>query len=174
MSNLILIGMPGSGKTTLGRVLARELRRPFLDVDDLIRDTMGASLSALIDQWGVEGFRTLEENVNLSVAADGCVIATGGSVIYGPRAMEHLRQIGQVYYLRLSYEEVAKRLGDLALRGVSVRPGQTLLDLYNERVPLYEMYAHHTIYCDGKSQQAIVEEIAAHRLAEERAGRVPE
>lgn len=168
MSNIILIGMPGSGKSTLGKPLAAALRRPFLDVDDLIRDTMGASLSALIDEWGVEGFRKLEEDMNLSVNVTNHVIATGGSVIYGPRAMAHLRDIGQVYYLRLSYGEVAARLGDLALRGVSVRPGQTLLDLYNERIPLYEMYTHHTIDCSGKTRDEIVSEIIRRQLALER------
>lgn len=166
MANIILIGMPGSGKSTLGKPIAQRLGYPFLDVDDLIRNTMGASLNALIDAYGVEGFRKLEEDINLTVQVTDHVIATGGSVVYGPKAMEHLRSIGQVYYLRLPYEEVARRLGDLALRGVSVRPGQTLQDLYNERIPLYEQYAHHQIDCAGKSKSAIVAEIVAHIRSE--------
>ena len=162
MQNLILIGMPGCGKSTVGVVLAKALGMEFIDSDLVIQRSRNQRLSAIIDELGDEGFRALENEVNASLQAENCVIATGGSVVYGQEAMAHLRSIGQVIYLQLSYEQVEDRLGDLHARGVTIQPGWTLLDLYNERVPLYEKYAHLTIPCDGLRIREIIALIRKH------------
>lgn len=158
--NIVLIGMPGAGKSTVGVVLAKRLGCRFLDSDLVIQERFGKLLHELIEENGVEGFWKIENDVNASLKTEGTVIATGGSVIYGREAMEHLRQIGRVVYLKLPYEEVAERLGDLNARGVTLLPGQTLKDLYEERVPLYEKYAHVTIDCNGKPLREIAAELA--------------
>lgn len=158
--NIVLIGMPGAGKSTVGVVLAKRLGCRFVDSDLVIQERFGKLLHELIEENGVEGFWQIENDVNASLTAEGSVIATGGSVIYGQEAMEHLRRIGRVVYLKLPYEEVADRLGDLNARGVTLLPGQTLKDLYEERIPLYEKYAHVTIDCNGKPLREIVTEIA--------------
>ena len=162
MQNLILIGMPGCGKSTVGVVLAKALGMEFIDSDLVIQRSRNQRLSAIIDELGDEGFRALENEVNASLQAENCVIATGGSVVYGQEAMAHLRSIGQVIYLQLSYEQVEDRLGDLHARGVTIQPGWTLRDLYNERMPLYEKYAHLTIPCDGLRIREIIAIIRKH------------
>ena len=159
MSNIVLIGMPGSGKSTVGVVLAKHMGYRFVDSDLLIQERENRLLSEIIAEDGLERFNTIEEEINAAIVSDRTVIATGGSVIYGPKAMEHLRRIGTVVYLKLSYEEVEERLGDLTERGVSVREDQTLRDLYEERVPLYEKYAHIIIDNEGKSIRNVVVEI---------------
>lgn len=159
-SNIVLIGMPGAGKSTVGVVLAKKMGLRFVDSDLVIQDTYGKLLHELIEEHGVEGFWKIENDVNASLKQEKSVIATGGSAVYGSEAMEHLRKIGTVVYLRLPYEEVADRLGDLNARGVTLQPGQTLPDLYRERVPLYEKYAHITVECSGKALRNIVAEIA--------------
>ncbi len=159
-NNIILIGMPGAGKSTVGVVLAKHLGYEFVDSDLLIQKQYGKLLQALIEEHGVEGFWQIEEQVNASVNTDKAVIATGGSVIYGPKAMEHLREIGTVIYLKLPCGEIENRVGDLTSRGVTRQAGQTLQDLYDERTPLYEKYAHITIDCEGKQIREIVAEIA--------------
>ncbi len=159
MKNIILIGMPGAGKSTVGVVLAKKAGFAFLDSDLLIQSRKGKLLHELISEEGVEGFWKTEEAVNLSIETDRTVIATGGSAIYGARAMEHFKKLGTVVYLKLSCEEITKRLGDLCERGVTLREGQSLSDLYRERVPLYEKYADITIDCECLSIREIVEEI---------------
>jgi len=154
--NIVLIGMPGCGKSTVGVVLAKALGMDFIDSDLLIQRSQGKRLSQIIDEVGDEGFRQVENNVNAGIHVDNAVIATGGSVVYGKEAMAHLRSIGQVVYLQLSYDNVQDRLGDLHARGVSMKPGQTLCDLYNERCPLYEQYAHITLPCDGLRLRDVV------------------
>lgn len=154
--NIILIGMPGCGKSTVGVVLAKALGMDFIDSDLLIQRSRNMRLHQIIEQVGDEGFRAIENKVNAGIDVDNCIIATGGSVVYGTEAMEHLRAIGQVVYLALEYEQVEERLGDLHARGVSMKPGQTLRDLYNERTPLYEKWAHHTIPCDGLRLREVV------------------
>lgn len=158
--NIILIGMPGAGKSTVGVVLAKRMGYRFVDSDLVIQDQYGKLLHELIEEHGVEGFWKIENDVNASLDLHKSVIATGGSAIYGTEAMEHLRQIGTVVYLQLPYEEVAERLGDLNARGVTLMPGQTLADLYEERTPLYEKYAHIVIECSGKMLREIVAEVA--------------
>ncbi len=156
MDNLVLIGMPGCGKSTVGVVLAKNLGYKFLDSDLLIQEEEGRLLSQIIAEEGVDGFVRIEERVNASIKAEHTVIATGGSAIYGKKAMEHLQEIGTVIYLRLPYDKIEERLGDLAQRGVSIREGQTLEDLYRERSPLYEKYAQYTLDCHGLSIRKIV------------------
>lgn len=159
MDNLILIGMPGSGKSTAGVVLARTLNYAFVDSDIVIQQTMNKRLSQLLDEYGTEGFRQLENRINASLDVHHTVIATGGSVIYGPEAMAHLKKIGTVIYLDLSYPAIENRLGDLHARGVTMKPGQTLHDLYNERTPLYQQYADITIHCDGLRLREVILQI---------------
>lgn len=157
-SNIVLIGMPGAGKSTVGVVLAKRKGYRFLDSDILIQEKYDSLLHELIKEHGIEGFWKLEEEVNASIAAKRTVIATGGSVVYGPAAMEHLKRIGQIVYLKLSCKAIQKRLGDLKERGVTLQKGQTLEDLYRERTPLYEKYADVILDCENKSIREIVSE----------------
>ncbi|MCI9559751.1 MAG: shikimate kinase [Lachnospiraceae bacterium] len=160
-SNITLIGMPASGKSTVGVLLAKRLGFSFLDVDLMIQEKTGKLLKEIIAQEGMEGFLRVEERINQTIQTVHTVIAPGGSVIYGPKAMKHLKDISQIVYLKLSYEEVVRRLGDLTDRGVAVREGMTLRDLYQERVPLYESYADLTI-CEGdRGPGAVVDELRA-------------
>ena len=151
--------MPGSGKSTVGVVLAKTLGYSFLDSDLLIQEKENMVLHEIIEAYGLDKFNEIENNVNASIKTIKTIIATGGSAIYGKEAMEHLKSIGTIVYLKLSYEELANRLGDLNKRGVSIRQGQTLLDLYHERKPLYEKYADITINCDDQSIRDLVETI---------------
>lgn len=142
MNNIILIGMPGCGKSTIGVVLAKVMGFHFIDSDLLIQQRENKLLSQILEEDGPETFNRIENEVNASIQAEKTVIATGGSVIYGKEAMEHLRNIGVVVYIRLSLEELEERLGDFAERGISMKEGQTLKDLYYERTPYYDRYAH--------------------------------
>ncbi len=155
-TNIVLIGMPGAGKSTVGVVLAKRLGYGFTDSDLVIQDRYGKLLHELIEEHGVQGFWKIENEVNASLELQRNVIATGGSVIYGREAMEHLRRIGVVVYLKLPYDEIAERLGDLNARGVTLLPGQELRDLYAERTPLYEKYAHVTVDCEDLSLREVV------------------
>lgn len=145
MNNITLIGMPGAGKSTVGIVLAKVLGYDFIDSDLLIQKEEGRLLWQIMRDEGIDGFNRIEERVNSEIQADRSVISPGGSVIYGAKAMEHLREISTVVYLKVNCPVLAKRLGDLRKRGVVLKPGQTLQDLYQERVPLYEQYAHITV-----------------------------
>lgn len=155
--NIVLIGMPGAGKSTVGVVLAKRLGYQFVDSDLVMQEKYGKLLHELIEENGVEGFWKMENDLNASLQPHRAVIATGGSAVYGREAMEHLREIAAVIYLKLPFEEVEERLGDLNARGVTLKPGQTLLDLYEERVPLYEKYAHQVIDCNGRKLREIVQ-----------------
>lgn len=141
MENIILIGMPGAGKSTVGVILAKIMGYEFVDSDLVIQREEKALLKDIIEARGVDGFIKVEERVNASLAVEKTVVATGGSVVYGAKAMEHLKSIGKIVYLKLSYETIDSRLNNIKGRGVVLRDGQTLLDLYHERVPLYEKYA---------------------------------
>ena len=162
MHNIILIGMPGCGKSTVGVVLAKALGMDFIDSDLVIQKEMGAKLSQLIDQHGDAGFREIENRINAALDAENSIIATGGSVVYGEDAMRHLKDIGTVVYLKLSYEAIEDRLGDLHARGVTIQPGWTLRDLYNERVPLYEKWADVTVDCEQLRLREVVAYISRH------------
>lgn len=141
MNNLVFIGMPGVGKSTVGVILAKLLGYKFIDSDIVIQDKENRLLHEIISSEGVEGFIEIENRINASIEADKSIIATGGSVVYGKEAMEHLKSIGKVIYLKVSYEQIEKRLHDIKGRGVALREGQTLKDLYEERTLLYEKYA---------------------------------
>lgn len=160
MKNIILIGMPGAGKSTVGVVLAKKLGYAFVDADLVIQSREGKLLHEIIAERGVEDFWRVEESVGESMEARRTVIATGGSAVYGPKAMAHYKQIGTVVYLSLPLSEIRERLGDLNERGVTLREGQDLTGLYEERVPLYEKYADCTVSCEGLSIREIVKKIA--------------
>lgn len=154
--NITLIGMPGCGKSTLGVILAKAINYDFLDSDLLIQKKMGIKLQEIINQYGNDRFREIEEEVNASIDVKDTVIATGGSVVYGEKAMEHLKSISTVIYLRLSVNEILKRVDNMRTRGISMKPGETLVDLYNKRVPLYEKYADVVVDCnDMNTSQAL-------------------
>ncbi|MGN0464839.1 MAG: shikimate kinase [Lachnospiraceae bacterium] len=148
MNNIILIGMPGSGKSTIGVVLAKVLGYDFIDSDLLIQKETGRLLWQIMEKEGIDGFNKIEEKVNSSIQATNSVIATGGSAVYGEKAMRHLGKIGTIVYLDVSYRTLKRRLGDLKKRGVVLKPNQTLQDLYKERLTLYRKYAHITIDAD--------------------------
>lgn len=161
MNNVILIGMPGVGKSTLGVLLAKTLGLGFVDTDLLIQAQEGRLLRELIGSLGSQGFLALEERVCAALDLDRTVIATGGSVVYGPQAMAHLKTLGAVVYLQLDYQPLAQRLGNLQHRGVVLQPGQTLETLYRERVPLYRRYADVTVDCGGKDIEACLAQVLA-------------
>lgn len=160
VKNVVLIGMPGVGKSTIGVVLAKNLGISFVDSDIVIQEQEGRKLHELIEVYGMEGFLDIEGRVNASLKPKTAVIATGGSAVYCERAMEHLNSIATICYLKLSYESIQERLGDLAERGVVLREGETLRELYEERVPLYEKYANLTVDCEDKNIREIVTELA--------------
>lgn len=156
-NNIVLIGMPGVGKSTVGVILAKVLGYQFLDADLVIQEQEGKLLHEIIEEKGTDGFIRVENRVNASLDTDKTIIATGGSVVYGTEAMEHLKEIGQVVYLEVSFEELKKRLADIKGRGVVLRPGQTLKDLYLERTPLYEKYADVTVNEEGLGVEETVD-----------------
>lgn len=161
--NLTLIGMPGAGKSTIGVLLAKALGYKFIDTDLVIQQREGKLLKEIIAQEGNSEFKRIEEEVNASIEADQSVIAPGGSAIYSEKAMEHFRKIGKVIYLKLSFESVKHRLGNLKARGVVLEQGQTLYDLYCERVPIYEKYADIVVDLDdlsvGDSLEKVLENL---------------
>jgi shikimate kinase len=158
--NLVLIGMPGVGKSTVGVLLAKATGRDFVDTDVLVQAREGASLPELIAKHGPAGFLALEERHVCSLRAERTVIATGGSVVYGERAMAHLRRLGTLVHLELPPGALEARAGSLAARGVVSRPGQDLAALYQERAPLYRRWAEYTVDADA-SHEEVVRRIAA-------------
>ncbi len=140
-SNIILIGMPGVGKSTVGVILAKILGYKFIDTDLLVQESEHRLLHEIISSEGVDGFIEIENRVNSRINTEKSVIATGGSVVYGREAMKNLSENGTVVYLSLDYRKLKYRLGNIKNRGVVIRKGQRLIDLYNERTPLYEKYA---------------------------------
>ena len=171
MNNIVLIGMPGAGKSTVGVVLAKCLGYRFVDSDLVIQEKEGKLLHETMEERGTDGFLAVENEINASLEAERSVIATGGSVIYGKEAMEHLGRIGTLVYLKLSCPAVEERLGDLNERGVAVREGQTLRDLYEERIPYYEKYARIVIDCENKMIKDIAAEIISAAAAREQEDR---
>ena len=139
--NIVLIGMPGVGKSTVGVILAKVLGYQLVDADLVIQQQEGKLLCEIIEEVGTEGFIEVENRINASLNVTHSIIATGGSVVYGKEAMEHLQSIGRVVYLKVSYETLEKRLADIKGRGVVLKEGQDLKALFEERSPLYEKYA---------------------------------
>ena len=143
--NVVLIGMPTSGKSTMGVILAKILGYRFLDADIVIQEKEGKKLSQIIEEEGVDGFIEIENRINAGIETEKTVIATGGSVVYGKEAMDHYKNIGKVVYLKVDMDTLTKRLHNAKQRGVVMREGQSLVSLYNERSALYEKYADITI-----------------------------
>ena len=164
-TNITLIGMPASGKSSVGVVLAKRLGKKFVDTDIVIQEKYGKLLKELIEEHGDEGFREIEDEVNAGLDLDNCIISPGGSVVYGEKAMQHLKEISVIIYLELSYTAIKSRLGDLRERGITLKEGQSLKDLYLERVPLYEKYADITVNEMKKTLAKTIDEIC-ERLGE--------
>jgi shikimate kinase len=158
-SNIVLIGMPASGKSTLGVQLAKWLSMGFMDTDLLVQARAGISMQAFQDVNGMDAYQTLECDTVKSVICENCVIATGGSAVYCDGAMQHLKQIAKIIFLDVPIDEIKRRIGDISERGVVIKPGMTLDNLCDERRPLYMKYADITIDCADKSSARLVEEI---------------
>ncbi len=169
-SNIVMIGMPGAGKSTIGVILAKALNYQFLDSDLVIQEKEGRLLHEIIAEEGLDKFIKIEEEANASIQAERTVIATGGSVVYGEAAMEHLRKSGTVIYIRLSYEAVSKRIGDPKKRGVVLREEQSFRQLYEERCPLYERYADIIVDADGLEIGELMEKVKSSFTNRENSG----
>ncbi len=161
-NNIILIGMPGAGKSTLGIVLAKIMNYQFIDADLVIQQQCDKTLQKLIDACGPDGFIEVENEILRDLEAEHSVIATGGSAVYSDEAMKHLASIGRVVYLKISYEQLVGRLSDLQERGVVLKGGigMSLRELYDERKPLYEQYAEVTVDVDDLSITAAARKVA--------------
>ena len=149
MSDIIFIGMPAVGKSTVGVVTAKRLGYQFIDTDLLIQEQEGKLLKEIIAEQGIEGFLKVEDRINAGVEVQNAVIAPGGSVVYCENAMKHYKEIGKIVYLQASFETINSRLVNAENRGVVLKEGQTLKDLYDERVPLFEKYADMIVCEDG-------------------------
>ena len=158
-SNIVLIGMPGVGKSSAGVVLAKALGYHFIDSDLVIQQQTGKLLCEIIKESGNDGFLEIEDKINASIMAEKSIIATGGSVIYGENAMKHFKEIGTILYLRASYETISSRLTNLKERGVAMNNSNSLLDLYNERCILYEKYADIIVDVDGMTIEETIHRI---------------
>ena len=163
MKNIVLTGMPGAGKSMVGVLLAKSLKKKFVDTDLVIQEETGRHLQEIIDTDGVDAFMKIEEETVLRHTFKNAVVATGGSVVYSRKAMAHLKDGGTIVYLAVTYREMMKRLKNITTRGIVVHPGQTLRDLYDERVPLYVQYADITIECSGEHFEEIVGRIIEAR-----------
>ena len=161
MKNIVLIGMPSAGKSTVGVIIAKNLGMNFIDTDVLLQTRQGKLLQEILDAEGTEAFLEIEEEAILSIDCSNTVIATGGSAVYGEKAMEYLKRNGLVIYLHVAMETVNIRLRNLKTRGVVLSKGQTLEDIYRERVPLYEKYADIRLDCSNNSIEDTLE--AVHR-----------
>ena len=157
--NIVLIGMPGSGKSTLGVLLAKALGMDFVDADILIQQRRGMLLQDIIDTDGIDAFLALEADVLSSLELSDSVISTGGSAVYSDAAMKALRRNGVTVYLSVPYSEIHRRIKNITTRGIVLREGKTLRDTYDERLPLYERYADLTIDCTGRDIEQCTQEI---------------
>ena len=146
---IMLVGMPAVGKSCMGRALAKKFNMRLVDGDKVIEKTEGRMLQEIMDQEGLQGFKEIEERVLLSIKDDNIIFTPGGSAVYYPAVMEQFKKSGIVVYLYASAETISNRLVDFSKRGVVLKPGMTMLDLYNERAPLFEKYADITVSCDG-------------------------
>lgn len=156
MKNIILIGMPSAGKSTIGVILAKTLGLSFVDSDIVIQENTGRLLQEIINEDGIQEFLKVEESNILSLQYENTLIATGGSVVYSPAAMNHLRKLGKVIYLKVSYAEILRRIDNISTRGIVLAEGQSLEDMYKERVSLYEQYADITVDCDSLDIEEIL------------------
>ena len=159
--NIVLIGMPGAGKSTLGVLLAKALGMDFIDTDILIQQAEGRVLQDIIDRDGIRRFMAIEETHISALRADNAVIATGGSAVYSKPAMRALRRDGRIVYLHVSFSEIKKRITNIKSRGIVLWPDAGFRALYAERVPLYRKYSDVTVDCSHKDIERCVQEIAA-------------
>lgn len=159
-SNVILIGMPGAGKSTVGVILAKRLGYDFIDTDLLIQSRAGKSLQSIINEDGLAAFRKTEEEILLDLEAERTVIATGGSAVYSRPGMAHLKRHGLAVFINTPLPVLQSRIADMATRGMVISPGESFADLFVERNPLYRKYADIVIDDTGKNVEAISEEIA--------------
>ncbi len=160
-NNIVLIGMPGAGKSTVGVILAKQTARHFVDTDVLIQTAQGRSLQAIVDADGFMALRRIEEETLLGLRVRDHVIATGGSAAYSERAMTHLRANGVVAFLEVALAELEARVRDFGTRGLAKGPAQTFAELFAERAALYRKYADVTIECAGLTQEEVGERIVA-------------
>lgn len=167
-NNVVLIGMPAAGKSTLGVLLAKASGRDFIDTDVYIQAREGRSLQRILTVEGTDGFRRVEEQSVLTLACHNTVIATGGSVVYGEQAMAHLRAGGVVVYLQASLDALARRIEDFVRRGVVMAAGQTLESLFAERDPLYRHHADVTVDCHTGTHEEVLERLEAALAAYDR------
>lgn len=155
-NNIILIGMPGAGKSTVGVLLAKAAGMAFIDTDLLIQQAESRLLQEIINDSGISAFLAIESRILAALDVNHCVIATGGSAVYSAEAMEYLKSSGPVIYLQLSLEAIESRIRNIATRGIVLAEGQSLANLYRERVPLYENYADLVIDCSEKEIEETV------------------
>lgn len=158
-SNIVLVGMPGSGKSTIGRLLSNRTAMPFIDTDLLIKNKANKGLQDIINKDGIDAFLKLEEETILELSASNSIISTGGSVIYSEKAMLHLKETGLVIFLDITYADMRKRIKNAIDRGIVIREGQSFFDMYNERMPLYNKYSDIALKCSGKSSKEIADTI---------------
>ena len=161
MKTIILIGLPGAGKSTIGVILAKSLGMNFIDTDIVMQERTGRLLQELIDDEGIDAFLAIEEDTALSLDADNTVIATGGSVVLSDRAMKHLKSKSIIIYLIISFEEMVRRLENITTRGIVLFPGQSLSEMYDQRIPLYEEYADIRIGCSDGDFERILEAVVS-------------
>ncbi len=154
--NIILIGMPGAGKSTLGVLLAKALGMDFVDTDIVIQQLQGRLLQDIIDKDGIERFMEIEAGIVSGLNLKNCVVATGGSIIFSKKTINAFKQEGQIIYLHVPYEEIKKRLKNIKTRGIVIREGNSLKDVYEERVPLYIKYADKIVDCSHKNVEKCV------------------
>lgn len=157
--NIILIGMPGAGKSTVGVLLAKALGYDFIDTDLIIQGRLNNRLYKIIEEHGIDYFLQAENKIVSEVTADHTVIATGGSVVFGKEAMEHLRRMGKVVYIKLGCDEIKRRVNNITTRGIVMKKDETIEDIYSERVPLYERYADITVDVRNTTIEEAVEKI---------------
>ena len=159
MKNIILTGMPGAGKSTVGVILAKTLGMNFIDTDTVLQENAGRILQEIINTGGIDAFLKTEERSIVSLECENTIIATGGSVVFSDKSMNYLKKKGIIIYLYISYGELVRRIKNITTRGIVLAADQSLLDLYKQRLPLYEKYADRTIDCSDMDVEKIVENI---------------
>lgn len=157
--NLVLIGMPGCGKSTIGVLLAKSMLCEFVDTDLIIQNKHKKSLCEIISEDGLENFKETENEVLSEINCENCVIATGGSAVYCGKGMANLKKNGKILYLKLSPDEIKRRIKNIKTRGIAMKEGTTIEELYLERAPLYEKYADYIVECENLTAEECVEKI---------------
>lgn len=165
MENIILIGMPGSGKSTVGVLLAKALGFDFIDTDLALQQREGTLLQNIINERGTDVFLDLEQAAICSVQCKNAIVSPGGSCVCREQSMAHLKKLGRIVYLRLPLEEVEARLNNISTRGIAMEPGQTMKDLYDYRTPLYEQWADVTVDCAGQSLEETVSAVLRNLIS---------